>query len=128
MSGPAQVAETPIENRRQLVEYLAAGSKPKTAWRIGTEHEKFAFRTDDLRPLPYDDGTPPTIKNREAASLVVLGNFTLLESASFTNSSSTNASALGESTTLRRIASRRSINSRAWRAARAALQVTPSRK
>ena len=23
-------------------------------WRIGTEHEKFAYRTSDLRPLPYD--------------------------------------------------------------------------
>ena len=23
-------------------------------WRIGTEHEKFGFTTDDLRPLPYD--------------------------------------------------------------------------
>ena len=63
MSGPAQVAETPIENRRQLVEHIAAGAKPMKDWRIGTEHEKFAFRTGDLRPLPYDDGTPPTIKN-----------------------------------------------------------------
>ena len=38
----------------QLVEYLAQGSKPKSAWLIGTEHEKFAFRLDDLRPLTYD--------------------------------------------------------------------------
>jgi glutamate--cysteine ligase len=41
-------------SRRQLVEYLAAGCKPPAAWRIGTEHEKFAFRLSDLRPLPYD--------------------------------------------------------------------------
>jgi len=42
-----------IESRRQLVEYLEAGSKPKAEWRLGTEHEKFGFTTDDLRPLPY---------------------------------------------------------------------------
>jgi glutamate--cysteine ligase len=44
----------PITSRDQLVEWFAVGSKPKDAWRIGTEHEKIAFRTDDLRPVPYD--------------------------------------------------------------------------
>ena len=44
----------PVENRRQLVEYLEAGCKPASAWRIGTEHEKFVFRLDTLRPVPYD--------------------------------------------------------------------------
>jgi glutamate--cysteine ligase len=44
----------PIERPEQLAEYLAAGSKPKDAWRIGTEHEKFGFGTDTLLPLPYD--------------------------------------------------------------------------
>ncbi|MEJ8567933.1 glutamate--cysteine ligase [Elongatibacter sediminis] len=44
----------PIENRQQLVEYLAAGSRPADRWRLGTEHEKFAFTRDDLRPLPYE--------------------------------------------------------------------------
>ena len=43
-----------ITERRQLAEYLEAGSKPRSAWRIGTEHEKFAFRLDDLRPVPYE--------------------------------------------------------------------------
>ena len=28
--------------------------KPADDWRIGTEHEKFAYRLSDLRPLPYD--------------------------------------------------------------------------
>ncbi len=42
-----------IENRGQLVEYLEAGCKPKSEWRLGTEHEKFGFTTDDLKPLPY---------------------------------------------------------------------------
>jgi glutamate--cysteine ligase len=48
---------TPIESKRDLVEYLEAGCKPRDAWRIGTEHEKFAYRLNDLRPLPYD-GVP----------------------------------------------------------------------
>src|SRR5690348_3516668 len=54
MSGPSHVAEQPIERRAQLVEYLAAGGRPAAQWKIGTEHEKFVFRTDDLRPPPYE--------------------------------------------------------------------------
>jgi glutamate--cysteine ligase len=54
MSAPAQPSGEPITSKAQLVEYLAAGCKPASAWRIGTEHEKFAFRCDDLAPLPYD--------------------------------------------------------------------------
>ena len=37
-----------------MVEYLEKGNKPAPDWRIGTEHEKFGFRLDDLRPLEYD--------------------------------------------------------------------------
>jgi len=50
----------PIESRDDLVGYLAGGCKPKDAWRIGTEHEKFGYCTDSLRPLPYDG--PRSIK------------------------------------------------------------------
>ncbi|PKP81926.1 MAG: glutamate--cysteine ligase, partial [Alphaproteobacteria bacterium HGW-Alphaproteobacteria-2] len=32
----------------------AAGCKPRADWRIGTEHEKFGFCRDTLKPLPYD--------------------------------------------------------------------------
>jgi glutamate--cysteine ligase len=42
-----------IEGKGQLVRYLEAGCKPKEDWRIGTEHEKFAFLTDTLEPVPY---------------------------------------------------------------------------
>ena len=35
--------DTPIESFDQLVEWIAAGSKPSEDWRIGTEHEKFPF-------------------------------------------------------------------------------------
>jgi len=44
----------PVISKDQLVQYLAAGCKPRTDWRIGTEHEKIAFNLDDLRPLPYE--------------------------------------------------------------------------
>jgi glutamate--cysteine ligase len=54
MSSPSSVAETPIGDRNALVEFIASGSKPRAAWRIGTEHEKFGFRLDDLRPPPFD--------------------------------------------------------------------------
>jgi glutamate--cysteine ligase len=42
-----------IEDKQQLVRYLENGCKPKQDWRIGTEHEKFAFLTDTLEPVPY---------------------------------------------------------------------------
>jgi glutamate--cysteine ligase len=54
MSAPPKLRGEPITDKRQLVEYLAAGSKPRENWRIGTEHEKFAFNPRDLRTLPYD--------------------------------------------------------------------------
>src|SRR5690606_6470113 len=54
MSGPAQAPDTPITSKAQLVEYLAQGCKPESEWRIGTEHEKFAYSTSDFRPLPYE--------------------------------------------------------------------------
>jgi glutamate--cysteine ligase len=54
MSAPPQSAGEPITEKRQLVAYLEAGNKPAEAWRIGTEHEKFGFTFEDLRPLPYE--------------------------------------------------------------------------
>ena len=54
MSIPAAANAEPVQSRAQLVESVAQGSKPAADWRIGTEHEKFAFRWDDYRRLPYD--------------------------------------------------------------------------
>jgi len=54
MSNPGEADLTPITSRRQLAEWFAAGSKPRAQWRIGTEHEKFGFRRDDLTPPPYE--------------------------------------------------------------------------
>jgi len=56
MSNPGESDPTPITSARQLAGWFAAGSKPRDAWRIGTEHEKFGFRRDDLSPPPYEPG------------------------------------------------------------------------
>jgi len=42
-----------IESQDQLAAFLEAGCKPKSAWRIGVEHEKFGWLTDSRTPLPY---------------------------------------------------------------------------
>ena len=50
-------ADTPsplIESRADLIEGMARGAKPKSEWRIGTEHEKHVFHTDPLRPVTYE--------------------------------------------------------------------------
>ena len=54
MSGPSAVKETPITRREELVGFMAAGARPPEKWKIGTEHEKFGFRLDDLRPPAYE--------------------------------------------------------------------------
>src|SRR3546814_19869980 len=54
MSAPPKSKGEAITERRQLVAYVEAGCKPEADWRIGTEHEKFAFDLTDLRPLPYE--------------------------------------------------------------------------
>ncbi|CAL4903069.1 unnamed protein product [Urochloa decumbens] len=61
--GGAVAASPPTEEAVQMTEpltkddlvaYLASGCKPKENWRIGTEHEKFGFEVDTLRPIKYD--------------------------------------------------------------------------
>lgn len=47
------IDETALESRDQLIEWLARGCKPKKDWRVGTEHEKFAFYIEDFSPVPY---------------------------------------------------------------------------
>ena len=49
-----QVDLTPIERRDELVAWLAQGVRPKSQFRIGTEHEKFAFTLEGHRPVPYE--------------------------------------------------------------------------
>jgi len=45
---------TPVTSTRDLVAYLESGCKPRENWLIGTEHEKFAYCQDSLKPLPYE--------------------------------------------------------------------------
>lgn len=54
MSGPSAVKETPITRREELVEFMSSGGRPPDKWKIGTEHEKFGFRLDDLHPPTYE--------------------------------------------------------------------------
>ncbi|MGH6940038.1 glutamate--cysteine ligase, partial [Hypericibacter sp.] len=54
MSAPPTTRGEPITSKRQMIDYIAQGSKPRERWRIGTEHEKFGFNQRDLRPLPYE--------------------------------------------------------------------------
>ena len=54
MSSPSHAGDTPVTHRDQLAAVLASGEKPRADWRIGTEHEKFGFRLDDLRPPGFD--------------------------------------------------------------------------
>jgi glutamate--cysteine ligase len=61
MSAPPASQGEPITDRRQLVAWFEQGCKPREAWRIGTEHEKFVYRRSDLRALPYE-GEGATIR------------------------------------------------------------------
>jgi len=43
-----------IEHKSQMIERLSHGCKTKSAWRIGTEHEKIGFCLEKKTPLPYE--------------------------------------------------------------------------
>jgi len=49
------VEEPPIERREQLVAPFQQGEKPRSAWRIGTEHEKLVFSRKDFHAPGYDE-------------------------------------------------------------------------
>ena len=57
MPTPQDGAAAPIADKHALIAYMQAGCKPADAWRIGTEHEKFAYDLKTLRPLAYE-GAP----------------------------------------------------------------------
>jgi glutamate--cysteine ligase len=43
-----------LSSRAEMIEVLARGGKPKSQWRVGTEHEKHVYRNDPLRPVQYE--------------------------------------------------------------------------
>jgi len=45
---------TPISSRDELAGWLEAGCKPARQFRLGTEHEKFAYYPSDNAPVSYD--------------------------------------------------------------------------
>ncbi|NWG24932.1 MAG: glutamate--cysteine ligase, partial [Pseudorhodoplanes sp.] len=49
-----QIDMTPIANRDELVAWFEQGIKPKSQFRIGTEHEKFPFTVQGHEPVPYE--------------------------------------------------------------------------
>ena len=64
-----------ITDKAQLTDYIASGCKPEEAWRIDTEHEKFAF---DLETLKGDNrkatkklGWKPKVKFKKLVKIMV---------------------------------------------------------
>lgn len=57
----------PIESRADLIEAMERGGKPRSEWRVGTEHEKHVYRKDPIRPVPYEgtDGVHALLKGIE---------------------------------------------------------------
>jgi glutamate--cysteine ligase len=45
--------QTPLNSVSELSAYLASGARPADQFRLGTEHEKFAFFAAGHRPVPY---------------------------------------------------------------------------
>ncbi len=68
MSNPGEADTTPITSVQQLADYIAAGCKPKSAYRIGTEHEKFGFYAAGFGPPPYEPGGIRTVLEGLAAA------------------------------------------------------------
>lgn len=46
--------ERPLEDEAQLLDYFRAAEKPRSAFRVGTEHEKLALYADSGLPVPYE--------------------------------------------------------------------------
>jgi len=53
VSGQPKTEPVPVGSVADLVAFLAAGEKPRSAWRVGTEHEKIGLRLADLRRVPF---------------------------------------------------------------------------
>ena len=68
-----QVDMTPIETREELIAWFEAGSKPKSQFRIGTEHEKFVFTVERHNPVPYDGRREHSRTARRHAASARLG-------------------------------------------------------
>ena len=45
--------EESVSNRNNLIEWFEAGCKHTSNYKIGTEHEKFLYHLDTLKPIDY---------------------------------------------------------------------------
>jgi len=70
MSNPGEQNDTRIESCTQLVSVFAAGEKPRAAWRIGTEHEKFGFIRPDAASATRAAFMPPPYEPQGIADLL----------------------------------------------------------
>lgn len=56
MTTRTDLSDSPlIEGRDDLLSVFSGGEKPKSDWRIGTEHEKFVYRLADHRAPSWDE-------------------------------------------------------------------------
>nr|WP_294849529.1 glutamate--cysteine ligase [uncultured Sphingomonas sp.] len=56
MTTRTDLSESPlIETREDLLSVFEGGEKPRDRWRIGTEHEKFVYRTSDHHAPSYGE-------------------------------------------------------------------------
>lgn len=55
MSRDLEQSAEVLEDLSQLVDYFKGGEKPSAQRAVGTEHEKFAFRRDDLGLLSHEE-------------------------------------------------------------------------
>ena len=70
-----QIAMTPLTSRDELVAWLAAGVKPKSEFRIGTEHAKTPFTLEGHNPVPYEGarGIGALLEGMQESSVTVGG-------------------------------------------------------
>lgn len=54
MSSQTPTDNTRIDGLQQLVDYMAAGGKPRERWVVGTEHEKLGWWPDRGRPPTFE--------------------------------------------------------------------------
>ena len=46
--------QEPIASIEEMVDWIRAGEKPASQWRIGTEHEKIGMHLDGYKPVAYE--------------------------------------------------------------------------
>ncbi len=54
MAAPPAGGGERLTGKDQLIAYFEKGCKPREDWRIGTEHEKFAYHRHDFSPVVYE--------------------------------------------------------------------------